>query len=394
LPLGLTSDPLGTFIKRTALNPAFTLLFLLLARYTKRGSDLSILHSTAYSRIKTLFYFGLVRLASGYFDQKVLDNWTSDEYDWSEKGEIVLITGGAGGIGGQVVKLLAERGTRVVVLDVIPMTFEAPKNVYYYKCDITSPATLAAVGKEIRKDVGNPTILINNAGKSPSRIFFSGQGAFINYINKTNLSPGVARGKNILDATEKDVRFTFDVNTLAHYWTAKEFVPSMVAANHGMVVTVASFAAYITVPNMTDYGASKAAALAFHEGLTAELKTRYNAPKVRTIVINQGYTKTPLFEGYHNDSPFLVPTLEPETVAEAIVEKVWKGRSGQVIIPGFGVTLTFLRGFPHWYQVGLRAKGENIMTKWKGRQVIDPNKNGEKEGSESSSTVLVPPAAK
>ncbi|PMD15989.1 NAD(P)-binding protein [Hyaloscypha hepaticicola] len=365
---GLTSDPLGTFIKRTALNPAFTLLFLLLARYTKRGSDLSILHSTAYSRIKALFYFGLVRLASGYLDQKVLDNWTSDEYDWSEKGEIVLITGGAGGIGGQVVKLLAERGTRVVVLDVIPMTFEAPKNVYYYKCDITSPATLAAVGKEIRKDVGNPTILINNAG--------------------------VARGKNILDATEKDVRFTFDVNTLAHYWTAKEFIPSMVAANHGMIVTVASFAAYVTVPNMTDYGASKAAALAFHEGLTAELKTRYNAPKVRTIVINQGYTKTPLFEGYHNDSPFLVPTLEPETVAEAIVEKVWKGKSGQVIIPGFGVTLTFLRGLPHWYQVGLRAKGENIMTKWRGRQVMDPNKIGEKEGSESSSTVLVPPAAK
>ncbi|KAE9382044.1 NAD(P)-binding protein [Stipitochalara longipes BDJ] len=366
---GLTSDPIGTFLKRTALNPFFTLLFIALARYTKRGSDLSILHPTAFSRIRTLFYFGVIRLVSGYFDQKVLDNWTKDEYDWDK--EIVLITGGAGGIGGQVVRLLSERGTKVVVLDVIPMTFEAPKNVYYYKCDITSPATLKAVADEIRKDVGEPTILINNAG--------------------------VARGKNILDATEKDVRFTFDVNTLAHYWTAKEFVPAMVAANHGMIVTVASYAAYITVPNMTDYGASKAAALSFHEGLTAELKTRYNAPKVRTVVINQGYTKTPLFEGYHNDSPFLVPTLEPETVAEAIVQKVWAGKSGQVILPGFGKTLAFLRGFPHWYQVGLRAKGENIMTKWKGRQVIDLEKwksNGEKEGSESASTVLVPPAEK
>lgn len=208
---------------------------------------------------------------------------------------------------------------------------------------------------------------------------------------------GVARGKSVLDATEKDVRFTFDVNTLAHYWTAKEFVPSMVAKNHGMIVTVASFAAYITVPNMTDYGASKAAALAFHEGLTAELKTRYNAPKVRTVVINQGYTKTPLFEGYQNDSPFLVPTLEPETVAERIVEKVWAGRSGQVIVPGFGVTLAFLRGLPHWYQVGLRAKGQNIMTKWKGRQVIDLDQwksGGEREGAESASTVLVPPSEK
>jgi len=54
-----------------------------------------------------------------------LDNWTTDEYDWDK--EIVLITGGAGGIGGQVVRLLSERGTKVVVLDVIPMTFEARK---------------------------------------------------------------------------------------------------------------------------------------------------------------------------------------------------------------------------------------------------------------------------
>lgn len=220
--------------------------------------------------------------------------------------------------------------------------------MFYYKCDITSPSTISSVASEIRKDVGAPTVLINNAG--------------------------VVRGKNILDASEKEVRFTFDVNTLAHYWMAKEFVPSMVKANHGMIVTVASFAAYVTVPNMTDYAASKAAALSFHEGLTAELKSRYNAPKVRTIVINPGYTKTPLFQGYKNDSKFLVPALEPETVADAIVQKVLAGHSGQVILPGFGSTLTFLRAMPHWYQLRLRSKGENVMLNWHGRQVIDLDK--------------------
>ena len=239
----------------------------------------------------------------------------------------------------------------------------AAKNVYYYKCDITSPANIAATADEIRKDVGEPTILINNAG--------------------------VARGKNVLDANEKDVRFTFEVNTLAHYWMAKEFVPSMVNRNHGMVVTVASYAAYVTVPNMTDYAASKAAALSFHEGLTAELKTRYNAPKVRTVVINQGYTKTPLFQGYNNDSKFLIPSMEPETVAEAITKQVLTGQSGQVIVPGFGVLLTFLRGFPHWYQLKTRSDGARIMTTWHGRQVIDvekwkPGDGKEKENGESA----------
>lgn len=228
------------------------------------------------------------------------------------------------------------------------------KHVYYYKCDITSPATIAAVAAEIRKDVGEPTILINNAG--------------------------VARGKNILDASEKDVRFTFEVNTLAHYWLAKEFVPSMAKKDHGMIVTIASYASYLTVPNMTDYAASKAAALAFHEGLSAELLTRYNAPKVRTVVINQGYTKTPLFRGYNNENKFLIPSLEPETVAEAIVKQVLTGQSGQVIIPGFGAILALLRGFPHWYQIRVRNRGQNIMTNWHGRQVIDVDKwNQDKE---------------
>lgn len=340
------------------------MVFLILARYTKRGNDLSILHETAFSRIRKLFYFGVVRLVSNYLERGVQNNWVDDVYDW--KKEIVLITGGAGGIGGQVVKLLAEKEITVVVLDVIPMTFEASmlsylciaepskrivltsptaSNVHYYKCDITSPSTLATVASRIRSEVGNPTILINNAG--------------------------VARGKSILDSTEKDIRFTFDVNTISHYFTTQEFLPYMIDKNHGMVVTIASLAAYLPVPNMTDYASSKAAALSFHEGLTAELLTKYNAPKVRTIVINQGYTKTALFQGYKNDATFLLPTLEVDTVAEEIVKKILKGKSGQGIYPGFGVSLTWLRAMPGWYQNRVRTQGENIMTNWKGRQVVD-----------------------
>jgi all-trans-retinol dehydrogenase (NAD+) len=158
----------------------------------------------------------------------------------------------------------------------------------------------------------------------------------------------------------------------------------MVARNHGMVVTVASIAAYVTVPNMVDYAASKAAALSFHEGLTSELKTRYNAPKVRTVVINQGYTKTALFQGYHNNSKFLMPTLEPETVAEEIVKQILKGMSGQVILPGYANTLTYFKGFPHFMQIRVRNEGEKIMRKWYGRQVIDVEKDYKLKKEESA----------
>ncbi|KAI3328927.1 NAD(P)-binding protein [Xylariaceae sp. AK1471] len=365
---GFTADPVLKLISRTALNPFMLLPVLLFAKFTKKGEDLTMLHPTAFSRFKKLFYLALVRYLSSKRSDGVINNWTSDKYDWPN--EIAVVTGGAGGIGGHVVKLLAERGLRVVVLDIQPMTFEAGPKVYYFKCDITSAASLAEVAKNIRSQVGEPTILVNNAG--------------------------VARGKTILETSEKDLRFTFEVNTFAHYNTVKEFLPFMINKNHGMVVTVASYAAWLAVPNMVDYSMSKSAAHSFHEGLSAELKTRYNAPKVRTIIINQGYTKTPLFTGYHNDSPFLVPALEPESVADAICRQIFTGRSGQVITPTFGSILQLLQAMPHWYSYGLRAKGKNIMTNWKGRQVVKDldtyYTDKEKTSNPEESTVLVPEA--
>lgn len=372
---GFNSDALIRLIGKTALNPLMVLPLILAAKYTKQGEDLAILHPTAFSRVKVLLYLGIARYVNRWLNNRALNNGVSDKYDW--KKEIVLITGGAGGIGSHAVQMFAEKGITVVVLDIMPLTFPAGPNVHFYKCDITSTAAVAAVARDIRAQVGHPTVLINNAG--------------------------VARGKTLLGATEKDIRFTFDVNALAHYWTVKEFLPHMVENNHGMVVTVASWASWITAPSMVDYAASKAASQALHEGLTAELVTKYKAPRVRTVLVNQGYTKTALFQGYASDAAFVLPALEPETVAQAIVEQVLSGKSGHVIRPLIGHSIPGLPAYPHWWQIALRQRCERLMTNWSGRQVVkdldtfykgrDEKKDEGAAPGPEGSAVLVPKAA-
>jgi short-subunit dehydrogenase len=244
-------------------------------------------------------------------------------------------------------------------------------NVHYFQCDLRSPENVEAVAEKIRAEVGHPTVVINVAG--------------------------VVRGKTILESQPSDIRFTFDVNTFAPFWIAKTFVPDMVAKNHGMVVTLTSYASWLTIPNLVDYGASKAAALAFHEGLTAELTTRYNAPKVRTVIVHPGPTNTALFKGYYQNTDFLMPPLAPESVADAVVRQVLTGRSGHVVIPGTGTILAALRMQPDWYAIPVRAKAEAYMKNFSGRQVIEDvdtaiENNGEEkeaDGNATASTVLV-----
>jgi short-subunit dehydrogenase len=64
----------------------------------------------------------------------------------------------------------------------------------------------------------------------------------------------------------------FDINLISHWYTCKAFVPDMVKADKGHILTLASIASYITVPLNADYAASKAAVLSFHEGTKCRLR--------------------------------------------------------------------------------------------------------------------------
>ena len=130
------------------------------------------------------------------------------------------------------------------------------KLIHYYRCDVTSRDEIRQAGLAVRSDLGSPTILINNAG--------------------------IGNAYTILDIPTEALRKLFDINLISHWSTIQEFLPDMIAKKKGHVMSVASLASFVALAGAVDYSCTKAAALAFHEGLTQELKYRYNAPHVRT----------------------------------------------------------------------------------------------------------------
>ncbi|KIW34899.1 uncharacterized protein PV07_01642 [Cladophialophora immunda] len=282
-----------------------------------------------------LLILGILRKANNFLSRLAINNWTrSDRWDGSK--ELVVVTGGASGIGEKVTAGLAARGVKVIILDVNAPKTPLPPNVAFFRVNITSSEAVREVADQIRETYGHPTVLVNNAG--------------------------VGEGGPILNGSEASVRRTFDVNTICHFVLVKEFLPDMVRKNHGHVVTVASMASFVAAGAMVDYACSKASALAFHEGLGQELKYLYNAPKVRTSIIHPSWVATPMTQPLQDaDEGFRRSALRVETVADAIVKQIMSGSSGQVILPASLSNAALIRALPFWIQVPVRGSVTKML---------------------------------
>ncbi|KAF9424992.1 hypothetical protein BGZ94_007939 [Podila epigama] len=244
---------------------------------------------------------------------------TSGKIDWDD--EVVLITGGASGIGYLLAEMLAIRHITVVVVDVQPV--KTALDVDSYICDISNPADVARVAKEIREDVGEPTILVNNAA--------------------------IVHGKPVLDLSFEEIKRTLDVNFLGQALMVKEFLPDMIKNNHGHIITISSAMGIMAAPKIADYAASKAAAKAFHEGLESEIKYLYKTPGVKTTLFHCAKIATDMFGGVRVRFPFWTPTLEPIQVVREIIESMEQRRGrNQVMMPFFVHFVPLVSILPNW----------------------------------------------
>lgn len=249
--------------------------------------------------------------------------------DWSD--EIAVVTGGSSGIGNDIVQRLALMGVRVAVFDIadLPKEMQGNARVKFYYCDVTSAESVAAVAKAVKRELGHPTILINNAG--------------------------IANPTSILKTSVPLLHKIIGVNLISMWYTTQQFLPDMVQNNKGHIVTVASIASFVALATAAPYSATKAGALAFHESLAAEIKHQYKAPNVLTTAVHPNFVRTPLvadFSGRLENAG--VRMLTTDVIAKAVIKQIKSKRGGQLIIPDSASGVSGIRGWPTWLQEIIR----------------------------------------
>lgn len=241
-------------------------------------------------------------------------------------GEIVLITGAGSGIGRLLAVKFASLGATVVLWDInqegLNCTVGLAKEkgagrVHSYVCDCSKRQDIYRVADQVKKEVGDVSILINNAG--------------------------IVIGKRFLDSPDSLVEKTMEVNIMAHFWTYKAFLPAMIAANHGHLVSIASAAGLCGASQASDYCASKFAAVGFAESIDMEMRS-LRKTGVKTTIVCPFVINTGMFDGVKSKWPRLAPVLDPEYVAERIISAVRQNQE-IVIMSRIFYLLCFLKSF-------------------------------------------------
>ncbi|XP_014473028.1 PREDICTED: short-chain dehydrogenase/reductase family 16C member 6-like isoform X2 [Dinoponera quadriceps] len=167
--------------------------------------------------------------------------------------------------------------------------------VHAYRCDVSDKNEVFKVAAKVKKEVGDVSILINNAGIAPLR-------TLLNYdIN--------------------EISRVVDVNLMAHYWTMKTFLPNMIERNHGHIVAISSVGALYGIPHGTIYSATKIAIRALMESVSEELRM-YSKGKssVKFTTIVPGIVTTGLAKNARPRFPWLVGTYSAQHIASLIID--------------------------------------------------------------------------
>lgn len=202
------------------------------------------------------------------------------------EGKVACVTGGAMGLGEAMVKILAESGAKVAMIDINEQIGREKTNefknkglaVEFFKADATDKKNIIKIFGEIEKILGSIFISVNNAG--------------------------VASIQLIEDMDEKHWDYNMDINAKGVFICSQEVVRRMrISKTKGKIINISSIAGKHGVPGFLHYSAAKAAVLRFSQALALE-------------VVKDGITVNSVCPGQHQ-----TPMLKRE---EPWFAEMWK----------------------------------------------------------------------
>ena len=174
--------------------------------------------------------------------------------------QVIVVTGGARGIGAAIVSLLQELGAKVAYTDVVDST--PPEGVLAVKANVTQLAEMEAAAAEITEKLGTVYGVVANAG--------------------------ITRDNFFTKLTDEDWDAVIAVNLKGVRNTIKPFIDGMYAQNAGSIVAISSISGDRGNAGQTNYAATKAAVIGLVKSLARE-GARYN---VRANAIAPGFIDT------------------------------------------------------------------------------------------------------
>lgn len=207
------------------------------------------------------------------------------------RGKVVVITGGARGIGLATATALKSLGARVAIGDIDKKAVEESGSArdldHYGVLDVTDPVSFTGFLDEVERTLGPIDVLINNAGIMPT-------GKFV-------------------DEPDQITHRILDINVYGVILGSKLALTRMLLRRSGHIINIASLAGESHIPGLATYNASKHAVL----GFTDTLREEYRGSGVSFSSVLPTLTNTELGSGV--TAPKIMRPAEPEEIAEAIV---------------------------------------------------------------------------
>ncbi len=183
---------------------------------------------------------------------------------------VVVVTGGASGIGADMVRAFAGQGSRVAFLDIqddagAALADELADRRHrpsYLRCDLVDVAALRTAIERVGAELGPAAVLVNNAAND--------------------------RRHGIAGLTAEEWDAAQDVNLRPQFFAAPAVHPQMQALGHGSIINLSSIAWRAGAAEMVAYAAAKAAVI----GLTRALARAFGPDDIRVNAIEPGAVMT------------------------------------------------------------------------------------------------------